>query len=397
MPTIEITRRVSVPDPQKIERYRTAPQNGPRILFFSGGTALQNVSRDIIKYTHNSIHLITPFDSGGSSAVLRDEFSMPAVGDIRNRLMSLADDSVLGNPEIYDFFTHRLDKTATQQELRNELKELSEGHHPLILAVPYPMRKLIQSSMISIKNHISDSFDLRGASLGNLVLTAGYLDNGRQLAPVIYLFSKLAEVRGIVRPIANATAQLAVSLADNRTVIGQHLITGKETAPLSTKIKNIWLAESQESPKHVSLSISSRTSALINEAELICYPMGSFYSSVIANLLPQGVGTSIAQTKCPKVFIPNTGTDVELVGHTLSEQIETLLFHLKKDNASTITTNDVLNLIVLDSDSTRYNGSINNDMLSREGISVVSYDLITNQSSPYIDAAVLNRILLSLC
>ncbi|MCT4627370.1 GAK system CofD-like protein [Halodesulfovibrio sp.] len=397
MPTIVITRRVSVPDPQKIERYRTAPQNGPRILFFSGGTALQNVSRDIIKYTHNSIHLITPFDSGGSSAVLRNEFSMPAVGDIRNRLMSLADDSVLGNPEIYDFFTHRLDKTATQQELRNELKELSEGHHPLILAVPYPMRKLIQSSMISIKNHISDSFDLRGASLGNLVLTAGYLDNGRQLAPVIYLFSKLAEVRGIVRPIANATAQLAVSLADNRTVIGQHLITGKETAPLSTKIKNIWLAESQESPKHVSLSISSRTSALINEAELICYPMGSFYSSVIANLLPQGVGTSIAQTKCPKVFIPNTGTDVELVGHTLSEQIETLLFHLKKDNASTITTNDVLNLIVLDSDSTRYNGSINNDMLSREGISVVSYDLITNQSSPYIDAAVLNRILLSLC
>lgn len=397
MPTIEITRRVSVPDPQKIERYRTAPQNGPRILFFSGGTALQNVSRDIIKYTHNSIHLITPFDSGGSSAVLRDEFFMPAVGDIRNRLMSLADDSVLGNPEIYAFFTHRLDKTATQQELRNELKELSEGHHPLILAVPYPMRKLIQSSMISIKNHISDSFDLRGASLGNLVLTAGYLDNGRQLAPVIYLFSKLAEVRGIVRPIANATAQLAVSLADNQTVIGQHLITGKETAPLSTKIENIWLAESQKSPKPVSLSISSRTSALINEAELICYPMGSFYSSVIANLLPQGVGTSIAQTKCPKVFIPNTGTDVELVGHTLSEQIETLLFHLKRDNASTIDTHDVLNLIVLDSDSTRYNGSINNDMLSREGISVVSYDLITNQSSPYIDAAVLNRILLSLC
>ncbi|OBQ46529.1 GAK system CofD-like protein [Halodesulfovibrio spirochaetisodalis] len=397
MPTIEITRRVNVPDPLKIERYRTAPQNGPRVLFFSGGTALQGVSRDIIKYTHNSVHLITPFDSGGSSAVLRDEFSMPAVGDIRNRLMSLADDSVLGNPEIYAFFTHRLNTEASQQELRTELAELAEGTHPLILAVPYPMRKLIQTSMISIRNHISDAFDLRGASLGNLVLAAGYLDNGRQLAPVIYLFSKLAEVRGTVRPIANVTAQLAVSLANGENIIGQHRITGKETAPLTTKIDSIWLAESQQSSEPVSVSISDRTSALINEAELICYPMGSFYSSVIANLLPSGVGESIARTKCPKVFIPNTGTDAEVVGHTLTEQIETLLFHLKKDAPSTIATSDVLNLIVIDSDATRYNGSLNHDMLSREGITVVSCDLITNQSSPYIDAAVLNRILLSLC
>jgi 2-phospho-L-lactate transferase CofD-like protein len=117
MQDIEITRTVTIPDPLKIERYRTAPQNGPRILFFSGGTALQGVSRDIIKYTHNSVHLITPFDSGGSSAVLRKEFSMPAVGDIRNRLMSLADDSALGNPEIYAFFTHRLDKKSFAKRL----------------------------------------------------------------------------------------------------------------------------------------------------------------------------------------------------------------------------------------------------------------------------------------
>lgn len=397
MPNIEITRTVTIPDPLKIERYRAAPQNGPRILFFSGGTALQDVSRDIIKYTHNTMHLITPFDSGGSSAVLRDEFSMPAVGDIRNRLMSLADASVLGNPEIYAFFTHRLDKNASQKELREELDRLSNGSHPLIKAVPYPMRKFIQASMASIQKHISDSFDLRGASLGNLVLTAEYLDNDRQLSPVIYLFSKLAVVRGIVRPIANVTADLAVSLENGEVVVGQHLITGKEVEPLTNKIKDIWLVKSQKDPSPVSVSITKSTSDLINKAELICYPMGSFYSSVIANLLPNGVGTSVAKTKCPKIFIPNTGTDPELIGHTLSEQIETLLFHLKKDSPTEITTSDVLNIIVIDSDATQYNGSLNNDMLSREGITVVSCDLITKQSSPYIDAAVLNRILLSLC
>ncbi|WP_027361606.1 GAK system CofD-like protein [Halodesulfovibrio aestuarii] len=397
MQHIEITRTVTIPDQHKIERYRSAPQNGPRILFFSGGTALREVSRDIIQYTHNSVHLITPFDSGGSSAVLRDEFFMPAVGDIRNRLMSLADMSVLGNPEIYAFFTYRLDKNASQTELRKELEQLATGHHPLINAVPSPMRKFIQSSMISIQKSISDSFDLRGANLGNLVLAAEYINHDRQFSPVIYLFSKLAEVRGIVRPIANVTADLAVSLEDGKTIVGQHLITGKETAPLTSKIKDIWLVKSQQDPLPISVSITKSTCNLINRAELICYPMGSFYSSLLANLLPQGVGTSIAKTKCPKVFIPNTGTDVELFGHTLSEQIELLLFHLKKDSPADISTNDILNLIVLDSDTTQYNGSLNNDMLSREGITVVSCDLITKQSSPYIDAAVLNRILLSLC
>ncbi|MCG8532862.1 MAG: GAK system CofD-like protein [Desulfovibrionales bacterium] len=397
MTSIEVTRTVQVPDPLKIERFRIAPQNGPRILFFSGGTALQGVSADIIHYTHNSVHLITPFDSGGSSAVLRKEFSMPAVGDIRNRLMSLADASVLGNPEIYAFFTHRLPKDASQRELRIEMARLADGSHPLIRAVPYPMRKLIQTSMESIQNHLSASFDLRGANLGNLVLTAGYLDNGRQLAPVIYLFSKLAEVRGIVRPVANVTADLATTLAEGRTVIGQHLITGKEVPPLTSKIENIWLVRSQEDTTPISITLSSRIASLINEAELICYPMGSFYSSVIANLLPDGVGTAIASTTCPKVFIPNTGNDNELYGHTLSEQIDTLLHHLKRDNPSAISTGDVLNLIVIDSDATRYNGTLNNDMLSRESITVVSCDLITTQSSPHIDAAVLNRILLSLC
>lgn len=397
MQHVEITRMVSIPDPRKIERYRSAPQNGPRILFFSGGTALQGVSRDIIQYTHNSIHLITPFDSGGSSAVLRKEFSMPAVGDIRNRLMSLADSSIHGNPDMYSFFAHRLDKEASQQELRSELSHLCDGTHPLMLAVPYPMRSFIQASMVSFRRSASESFDLRGASLGNLVLAAEYLDHGRHLSPVIYLFSKLAEVRGLVRPIANVTAQLAVSLTDGTTIVGQHLITGKESAPLRAKIDNIWLAASQHDPTPITVNIPQRTQELIHSAELICYPMGSFYSSVIANLLPKGVGTSIAQTNCPKIFIPNTGTDVELAGHTLSEQIETLLHHLKKDSPNTISTKDVLNLIVVDSDSTRYNGSLNNDMLSREGIGVVSCNVITKNSSPYIDAAVLNKVLLSLC
>ncbi|MFW5836578.1 MAG: 2-phospho-L-lactate transferase CofD family protein, partial [Desulfovibrionaceae bacterium] len=105
-----LTREATIPDPMRLARYERIPELGPRILFFSGGTALRELSREIIRYTHNTIHLITPFDSGGSSAKLREAFHMPAVGDIRNRLMALADTSLTGNPAIFNFFAHRFPK-----------------------------------------------------------------------------------------------------------------------------------------------------------------------------------------------------------------------------------------------------------------------------------------------
>ncbi|MEG6550492.1 2-phospho-L-lactate transferase CofD family protein, partial [Desulfocurvibacter africanus] len=88
---ILVSRTTTLPDPIKLARFLRAPELGPKVLFFTGGTALKALSRRIIDYTHNSIHLITPFDSGGSSAKLRAAFDMPAVGDLRNRLMALAD------------------------------------------------------------------------------------------------------------------------------------------------------------------------------------------------------------------------------------------------------------------------------------------------------------------
>ena len=101
MKPLFITRPVVIPDLLRTSRYQRAPELGPRILFFSGGTALNDLSRVLKRYTHNSIHLVTPYDSGGSSAKLRNAFDMPAVGDLRSRLMALADGTLAGHPGIY--------------------------------------------------------------------------------------------------------------------------------------------------------------------------------------------------------------------------------------------------------------------------------------------------------
>ncbi len=153
---IRIEREVRVPDPIKLERYRRTPDLGPRILFFSGGTALKKTSTELTQYTHNTIHIITPFDSGGSSAVIRNKFNMLAVGDIRNRLMALADQSVLGNPEIYKLFAYRLPKDADDSELLEEFEQLMSAEHPLVRDIPAPMRKIIRNHFIHFAEIMDD-------------------------------------------------------------------------------------------------------------------------------------------------------------------------------------------------------------------------------------------------
>ena len=124
---IQISRTPSFPDELRVSRSLRAPELGPRILFLSGGTALRQLCRVLKQYTHNSEHLITAFDSGGSSAQLRRAFAMPAIGDLRNRIVALADESVRGNPQIYRLFTHRLAHDAPAAELARELESLVSG------------------------------------------------------------------------------------------------------------------------------------------------------------------------------------------------------------------------------------------------------------------------------
>ena len=76
-------------DQEIIARLLKAPELGPRLTILSGGTAFNDTARVLKHLTHHSAHLLTPFDSGGSSAILRTSFDMPAVGDLRSRIMAL--------------------------------------------------------------------------------------------------------------------------------------------------------------------------------------------------------------------------------------------------------------------------------------------------------------------
>jgi len=395
-PRVTISRTVNLPDPSRAALYRRAPELGPRILFFSGGTALRHLSETLIEYTSNSIHLITPFDSGGSSAVLRRAFAMPAVGDIRNRIMALADRSITGNPAVFDLFAYRLPKDASQEELAVRLGRMIAGEDQLVRRIPDPMRKIIRSHLRFFEQRRPDSFDLRGASIGNCILTGGYFNYNRMLDPVIYLFMQLVEARGVVRPIVTADLHLACALENGRVLLGQHLMTGKEAAPIDAPITRLWLVANLDDPAPATVRIREKTEILIRQADVICYPYGSFYSSLLANLLPQGVGAAVAATNCPKVYIPNLGHDPEQRGLTVAGQVARLLETLEGGCAKPCRREDLLRFVMVDSKNGKYENPLDLPGIRRLGVEVLDVPLARSDNPSQADSRKVVELLLSL-
>jgi len=376
---------VSLPDQVKIARYLKAPELGPRVLFFSGGTALRDLSRELVNYTHNSVHLLTPFDSGGSSAKLRQTFNMLAVGDLRYRLMALADRSLQGNHQIYALFAHRLPDDLGQEELRTILDGMIKGHNPLVAAVPDPMRKIIRSHLKYFRKTMRGTdFDLRGASIGNLILAGGFFNYNRQIDPVIYMFTMLVKARGTVRPIVNKDLTLVTELADGTLLAGQHLLTGKETNPIEQPVKRVYLCADQDDLRPVEVELRRKVKDLIRSAELICYPIGSFYSSLVANLLPKGVGDAIAKAQCPKVFVPNPVGDPEQYGLPLGQSVLRLLEYLHASCTKPRNTESLLNFVLLDK-GMNYQSPLGVELIEALGIKVIEAELSNPVKPPFFD------------
>ncbi|WP_191602003.1 GAK system CofD-like protein [Marinomonas algicola] len=388
-----VWRKFIFPDQIRIQRCKKMPELGPQILFFSGGTALNKISRALKYYTHNSIHLVTPFDSGGSSARLREEFTMPAVGDLRSRLMALADETVLGQPDVFNLFNYRLDKQGQAAELRNELDSIVAGTHELIQPITEPMRQLIRTQLAIILSKISSRFELRGASIGNLIIAGGYLNNQQQLDPIVFLFSRLVKALGTVQTIADSIYCLAAELENGEIVIGQHNITGKESDPLRSPIKRIFLNESPVSYCPIPCEILPDRKDMIINADIICYPPGSFYSSVLANILPLGVADSILNNPNLKVYLPNLGVDPEQLGMGLLSQVEAIIKAVS--NGSTLDAKGILDFLILDEAHYQSETTEELDTIRKLGVGILVAPLV-KEASLYYDEEAVCQFLVSL-
>ncbi|MEM8885551.1 MAG: GAK system CofD-like protein [Planctomycetota bacterium] len=383
-----------MPDPnpgeERLEQYWRSPAQGPRILFFSGGSALRGVARALKRYTWNSVHIVTPFDSGGSSAEIRRAFGMLSVGDLRNRLLALADEGPGADPALFQLMSFRLPGEAEPAELRARLSAMVDGGDPLIDPIAEPARTVVRELLGSCAEAMPDDFDLRHASVGNLVLAGGYLREHRDMATVLQTLSDFVGVRGVVRPVTEDDLQLGATLVDGTACIGQHNLTGKEVEPIASPIEELFLTRGgQRTESAASPDVLER----IARAELIVYPMGSFFSSVLCNLLPAGVGRAIVESDAPKIYLPNAGRDPEQLGMFVEDGVQRIVDAVRADAGDDVPTRQIVSTLVCDRRDDLYGGVPNVFRLALEGIEVVRMQLSEDEQSLYDPERVVKMLL----
>ena len=278
--------RVLYDIPVHLVSMSTAPHRPLRVVAIGGGTGLSTLLRGLKRYVlapgsaaevagasdckpciGDLTAVVTVTDDGGSSGRLREDLKMLPPGDIRNCLTALSEDELL-------------------------LSRLFQYRFPG-----------------------SEGAGLSGHSFGNLFLAALTHITG-DFAQAVQMSSQILATRGRIYPATNTDVTLTARMHDGSLVQGETNITASSKSILELRLMP---ANVQPLPE---------TLEAIAKADIITLGPGSLFTSLITNLLVDGIPEAIAEARATRVFICNLMTQAnESLGLTASEHISRIESH----------------------------------------------------------------------
>lgn len=216
-----------------------------KVVILGGGSGSSSLLKGLKEFPIDITAVITVADNGRSTGVLRKEFDIPAVGDIRKVITNLSNiDPVMKATMEYRFHT---------------------------------------------------SSDLNGHALGNLILTA-LMDITGNLKDSIAVLSTLLDVRHKVLPISEeSNITLMGETMDGMIIEGEAAITAAHQ-----EYRRIFY---KQEPKVVKEVIEA-----IMEADLIIISMGSLFTSILPHLICKEVQQAMRESKAPVMYLCNAMT-----------------------------------------------------------------------------------------
>jgi uncharacterized cofD-like protein len=240
----------------------------PRIVVIGGGHGLSTMLRGLKYYTKNITAIVSVADDGGGSGMLRADLGMLPPGDIRNCILALAN---------------------------------------------------MEPTMEKLLDYRFPEGQLAGQSFGNLFLAALNGISGTFDEAVRRMGEVLAIV-GQVLPVTNDNVYLEAEFENGSTVLGESKIfqAKKEN---DCRIRKVRLVP--EHPRAL-----PEVLAAIEQADMVVLGPGSLYTSIIPNLLVDGVVDAIARTRAVRVLVLNIMTqDGETEGYTAADHVRAILAH----------------------------------------------------------------------
>jgi uncharacterized cofD-like protein len=206
--------------------------------------------------------VVTVTDDGGSSGRLREEFQILPPGDIRNCMVALAEDERL----LTKLFQYRFE---------------SDGH-------------------------------LSGHSFGNLFLTALAVVTG-DFVEAIKVTSEVLAIKGRIFPSTTEDVSLIAELEDGQVIEGETRIVGSRS-----RVKRLRLSCEPCRPLQETLDA-------FKHADIITIGPGSLYTSIIPNLLVDGIVEAIRDSGALKVYVCNIMTQPgETEGFHVEDHLRTI-------------------------------------------------------------------------
>ncbi|MFA5987834.1 MAG: gluconeogenesis factor YvcK family protein [Candidatus Paceibacterota bacterium] len=264
-------------------------ENRKKIVTIGGGTGSFVVLSGLKKYENIDLTAIVSMaDDGGSTGVLRDEYGVLPPGDVRQCLVALSE----ADKAMRDLFNFRF----------------SGG-------------------------------SLRGHNFGNIFISAMEKMTG-DFAGALSTIKDVLKVRGNVVPVTLEKIKLVAELKTGQKILGQFAV---EQCQLISQfgIKSLGLDKKAKANPDAIKAIKS--------ADMVIFGPGAFYTSLMPNLLVDGIAKAIKESRAKKVYICNLmnkygQTDGKTV-FELADEVEKyiggkvfhkILFNNKKPSASLI-------------------------------------------------------------
>lgn len=224
-------------------------KSSKKVVAIGGGTGLFPVLSALRVHFEYPIAIITMADDGGSTGILREEFDILPPGDVRRTLTAL---SQTENETLIKLFNYRFTEGA----------------------------------------------GLSGHSLGNLIITALTRITGN-FEDALKETAKILQSKGAAIPATLNNCRLVAELEDGTIIKGETNIDIPRNHNRAN-IKKVWLE-----PK---AKANPRALKAIAEADLIIIGPGDLYTSLIPNLLVDGISKAIGETKGKVLYITNCMT-----------------------------------------------------------------------------------------
>ena len=196
---------------------------GPRIVAIGGGTGLSTLLRGLKEHTSNLTAVVTVADDGGSSGVLRAELGIPAVGDIRNCVVALAD----SEPLMGRLLQYRFPGAGPASASPTDPDKASAAD-----AAAMPLDGPFAAAEAGLGGH----------ALGNLLLAALVQFEQGDFEQGVREMNRVLAVRGSVVPATGTVLTMHARLRDGTEVAGQSRIAH------TMGIEHVWVTPDDVHP-----------------------------------------------------------------------------------------------------------------------------------------------------